>query len=482
MSNELTSNEIFEIRDAMANLAKDINNYLVGNQDTIPAVVSRDLEDLACSIRKYVSDLTDVGIGSLLTDLKNPSEKINKAIQRLQYAFFKITDFNNFLSKLGGIVNIFGIIARGAISGIASIDLDSAFQSLNDLLAEAKANFQYCSIPQTVERIFTPDVDLKRQELILVFGNKWLNGTILHYYFFDEGSWKGSEAEKNVVREAFKIWKSVGIGLEFKEVTSRSEAEIRIGFLKGDGSWSMGLGREILNNGINHRTMNFGWDITRYPREIDTAIHEIGHSLGFPHEHQNPNAGIVWDEEKVYAELAKSPNEWSRERTFHNIIRKLDPREVEGSTWDPKSVMHYPFGPDLIKAPPEFVAGIQPSGGLSAKDKEYVRKFYPLLPNQEIELIPFVSIPLELRADHQQNFKIVPEATREYNFATFGASDSVLGIFENIDSEPRYVQADDDSGEERNATLRVKLFAGRPYILRVRVYHQRDEKVAVMMW
>jgi len=500
MGNKLTSNEIFEIRDAMGNLAKNINNYLVGNQDTIPAIVSRDLEDLACGIRKYVSDLTDVAIGSLLTDLKNPSEKITKAIQRLQNALKKITDFNNFLSKLGDIVNIFGIIARGAIGGIASIDLDSAFRSLNDLIAEqenrpasensassgisieAKANFQYCSMLQTVERIFTPEVDLRRQELILIFGNKWLNGTILHYYFFDEGAWKGSEAEKNVVREAFKIWKNVGIGLEFKEVTSRSEAEIRIGFFKGNGSWSMGLGREILNNGINDRTMNFGWDITRNPREIDTAIHEIGHSLGFPHEHQNPNAGIVWDEEKVYTELAKPPNEWSRERTFHNIIRKLDPREVEGSTWDPKSVMHYPFGPGLIKAPPEFVVGIQPPGGLSAKDKEYVRKFYPLLPNQEIELIPFVSVPLELRADHQQNFKIAPEATREYNFATFGASDSVLGVFENIDGEPRYVQADDDSGEERNAALSVKLFAGRSYILRVRVYHQRDEKVAVMMW
>lgn len=108
----------------------------------------------------------------------------------------------------------------------------------------------------------------------------------------------------------------MGIGLSFQEVSSRTEAEIRIGFLKGDGSWSKGLGRAILNNGTNDRTMNFGWDITRTPREIDTAIHEIGHSLGFPYEHQNPNAGIIWDEEKVYTQLAKPPNEWSREKTF----------------------------------------------------------------------------------------------------------------------------------------------------------------------
>ena len=29
----------------------------------------------------------------------------------------------------------------------------------------------------------------------------------------------------------------------------------------------------------------------------DTALHGIGHTLGLPHEHQNPNAGIVWDVE-----------------------------------------------------------------------------------------------------------------------------------------------------------------------------------------
>ena len=349
-------------------------------------------------------------------------------------------------------------------------------------LAKIRNSIQYCAMPQTVERTFSSDVDPNRQQLIILLGNKWLNGTVLHYFFFDQGIWVGSEAEKAVVRRAFETWKSIGIGLEFKEVSNRSEAEIRIGFLKGDGSWSY-LGKGILDIPNNQRTMNFGWDISRSPREIDTAIHEIGHTLGFPHEHQNPNAGIVWDEDKVYSELAKPPNSWPRTTTFNNIIRKLDPREVEGSNWDSNSVMHYPFEPGLIKSPPPFDRnGINPAGGLSSKDKEIALKYYPTLPEQLLDLLPLISVPLQLGNDQQQNFKIVPEATREYSFATLGTSDSVLGIFEKIDDELRYVKADDDSGEDRNATLKLKLFKGREYVLRVRVYHQQDEKVAVVMW
>jgi Astacin (Peptidase family M12A) len=349
---------------------------------------------------------------------------------------------------------------------------------------EAALGHQYCSMPQVPKRVFSPEVERDRQRLIRInkFDNKWLNGTVLHYYFFEEVPWRGSEKVKTVVRKAFEVWKALGIGLEFKEVNSKSEAEIRIGFLDGDGSWSY-IGKDVLRQGINDRTMNFGWDIARTPQEIDTAIHEIGHTLGFRHEHQNPNAGIVWDEEKVYDDLAAPPNEWDRQTTFRNIISKLDPLEVEGSPWDPESVMHYPFKKGLILAPSPFDKdGINPPGGLSAQDKEFALKFYPPLPNQLVELKPFISSPLTLAEDRQQNFKIVPDATRSYNFATFGASDSVLGLFEVIDNESRYVKADDDSGEERNATLNLKLFAGREYILRVRTYHNSDEKIAVMMW
>lgn len=341
-----------------------------------------------------------------------------------------------------------------------------------------------------------------RLELILMLEKKWVNGTTLHYYFFDketdgrtvqftDGSserrkWTTTKAEMDVVRKGFDTWKRVGIGIKFEEVTRREDAEIRIGFERGDGAWSF-VGRDIIDIGlgVNERTMNFGWDLTDHPRELDTAIHEIGHTIGFPHEHQNPIAGIEWDEEAVFAALALPPNSWSRETSFHNIIRKITPDAVQGSEWDPNSVMHYPFGPGLIKKPVQFnMTGISPAGGLSSRDKSWIKTFYPPLADQTMETLrPAESIKLDLRPGDQKNFFIEPEATRKYQFRTFGPSDTVIVLFEKDGKDLRYIQGEDDNGLDTNSLLEVKLLSGRKYVLRVRLSHaERPEETAIMMW
>jgi hypothetical protein len=228
--------------------------------------------------------------------------------------------------------------------------------------------------------------------------------------------------------------------------------------------------------------MNFGWNLTG---DIDTAIHEIGHTMGFPHEHQNPNAGIVWDEEAVYASLAQPPNEWDREKTFDNIISKIRPDTVQGSSWDPDSIMHYPFEAGLIKEPVRFRTGLQPAGGLSERDKTWVRTFYPVLaaPASDPELKPGISVPLNLTPGQQANYTIKPPATRRYDLGTFGISDTVIVLFEEVNGELRHLASNDDSGTDVNARLRVKLFVGKKYVLRVRLYYaDRAGETSVMLW
>lgn len=348
--------------------------------------------------------------------------------------------------------------------------------------------FHYCSMIKVPPRVFAADVSAGRARAILMVQKKWVNGTVLKYYFFkgasdgSPSSWKGTTAQMDVVRDAFKTWKNLGMGLSFEETNDKNEAQVRIGFLRGDGSWSY-VGRDVIDiaTSPDERTMNFGWDITNDP---DTALHEIGHTLGLPHEHQNPFAGIVWDEEKVYEALAAPPNYWDRETTYYNIIRKLPVNEVEGSTHDPDSVMHYPFEAGLILEPEEYRDGINPAGGLSGKDKEFISKFYPPIKASDyVELKISQSQPMQIKAGEQKNFTFTPKRSRKYTIETFGQADTLMVLYEKEGNEKIYLSGDDDSGMATNSKIRLRLIKGRKYVIRIRLYYADSEgSTSVMIY
>ncbi|WP_406738668.1 M12 family metallopeptidase [Streptomyces sp. NBC_00853] len=339
----------------------------------------------------------------------------------------------------------------------------------------------YCAQPPQPERVLRPDLSPERARAILVGQSKWVNGTVIRYCFFDELGGGQSRDQLDEVRSAFQDWKNIGIGLEFREVADPSESEVRIGFRQGDGSWSY-VGVNVLEHSTRERTMNFGWDLTS-PHGRATARHEIGHAIGFAHEHQNPFAGIVWDEEKVYADLGGPPNNWPRTTTFHNVLRKLSPNEVEGSDWDPDSIMEYGFSAGLIVQPEEFRGGIDSPRNLSAKDKHFVQKWYPPIAAKPARLQPFQSMALSLDPGKQADFEIIPPETRKYELGTFGNSDAVMVLFEDVDGELRYLAGEDDSGVDMNGRVTVKLFKGRRYVLRTRLYSTWGSgNVALMYW
>jgi hypothetical protein len=326
-----------------------------------------------------------------------------------------------------------------------------------------------CVQPQPIPIVLPEALAPDRARAIRSIKRTWVNGTLVQFHFLESDKWRWPKAQKDIVRWAFKTWKDVRIGLEFEETKDATEAEIRIGALQDDGSWSY-VGTDCLEYKDLSPTMNFGWDL-RTPWGRATALHEIGHALGMPHEHQNPNAGIVWNEALVYEVFAGEPNKWDRETIRHNIINKLSRRDTEGSQWDPASIMHYPFEPGLISAPRPYDArGIGENLKLSSKDKAWVRRFYP----SGASAVPIGVMQLEqldAAAGEQRDYEFVPPATRHYTIQTVGESDSKLIVFEERDGKPRYLAGKDDSGQEGNACLNIKLIQGRRYIIRVRVVY-----------
>lgn len=361
---------------------------------------------------------------------------------------------------------------------------EGATQRRNGAVNQDEEAQQFCSMPAVAERTFAPEVSSHRQRLIRLIDKKWVNGTKLRYYFFESGPFSGAHEQKNMVRDGFGVWEDVGIGISFEEVTDIGEAEVRIGFERGDGAWSY-LGRDVVDiPGQFERTMNFGWDLTRDPRGVDTPVHEIGHTLGFPHEHQNPFAGIVWNEQAVYEYFGGPPNNWPRSTTLYNVLRKLAAGEVEGSKWDPDSIMHYGFPAGMILRPEEYRGGIRPQLGLSDSDVSQMRRFYPPLDDsRNSRLETFRSELLSLASGEQKNFSIEPASTRKYTIQTFGDSDTVMVLFEDRNGDLKYVAGDDDSGTSLNSRITVRCYQGRRYVVRIRLYlNHASGDTAVMLW
>ena len=168
-------------------------------------------------------------------------------------------------------------------------------------------------------------------------------------------------AIKMIVRE--RIMPIVDLNIKF--VKKGESSIVRIGFNPTGGAWSL-VGTDHLKSN-NKTTMNFGW------LDVGTIIHEFGHMLGLIHEHQNPKGkSIKWDKDKLYA-WAGSTQGWSKEMIDKNIIDKYDSDIINGSKYDPDSIMLY-FFPAKVTTDKK---GTQQNVRLSRYDVIYINKMYP---------------------------------------------------------------------------------------------------------
>ena len=340
-----------------------------------------------------------------------------------------------------------------------------------------------CRVKRVARAPLAPEVGPRRAQAINSYQLVWNKGTILRYYFMEDSEhWEGSEEDMDIVRQAFDIWKELGIDLQFREVHSDGDENvIRISMRSDESNWSY-IGRELAHSSISEHesTMNL-----RPGFHLDSALHEIGHALGLQHEHQHPDSGIEWNIPEL-EQWAHRQSGWSPEDVEIEILdTSVRFSTAQASSWDPDSIMHYNFAaPNLVLEPAELTETgiINRNPGLSEKDRTVALTLYgksdPPRRLRAMESAPLISS----RPGAQTEFVIEPEVTRYYTMQTFGEADGVLVLSEEqANGELHYLSGDDNGGQNCEAKMCVKLFKGRKYRLQHRLYFCTSAS-AIMLW
>lgn len=199
------------------------------------------------------------------------------------------------------------------------------------------------------------------------------NRKVVRYRFIG-----GTTAQRNFVQGTLDSTWNANQGLQFVRSTD-TDAEIRISFTPGP-AWS-NIGTNALSVPLASPTMNLG-NLGTGETDVRTVTHEFGHTMGAPHEHQQPNSDIVYDMPRLYEYFAALG--YTKEWVDSQIVMKFGPASLfVASPYDEDSVMNYALDPSFLVNPAQASGyNFRPS----ETDYAWARKVYGPPPRTKAHL------------------------------------------------------------------------------------------------
>jgi hypothetical protein len=280
-------------------------------------------------------------------------------------------------------------------------------------------------------------------------GKNWVIGSTLKVRFL------GGTANQQATAKEQAAWWSAVANLKF-DFGNDPASDIRIAFDSNDGAWSY-IGTDCKSIPLDQPTMNLGF------LDGGTAAHEFGHAIGLGHEHQNPAGGIEWNESVVIQSLKGSPNFWTEAQIRHNVLTKYTAAQVNGTAFDPNSIMLYFFPGSWVRSG----VGTHANEILSAVDKSYIASATayppsttPAPPATELKVNAGRRTAATIGTPGEQDlytFTVAKAGTHIVD--TRGSTDVSMKLF-GPDSTTALIAEDDDSGYGSNARIAASLVLG----------------------
>jgi hypothetical protein len=245
----------------------------------------------------------------------------------------------------------------------------------------------------------------------------WDNGSVIRIKFMPGGS---KNLRDRVIQNAKEWEKYANLKFNFVADTA-SNTQLRIKLGKGSGHNSA-VGTEANFRSQNMQTMNFDtlyfadfdyylaklkrkgvnppYDLSQLMDEMKmdpfhwsvpelrrVVMHEFGHAIGLLHEQSYPGA-VNWKKtDSIYNYYLESQG-WDKDKVDFNVFEVSNQFYTNGTSYDPKSIMHYSIQPWETNDG----YAIKDNYELSAGDKMLIAALYPK--NQQVSnlAVPKVNI------------------------------------------------------------------------------------------